>query len=88
MLSLCDVADVLLLLSSSSFSVCVCVFCWGAKQAVKIFDRAELMRRGARFSRPRARGPDGALLPLDVNAAPENYIKVDVLVVAILQRLS
>eukprot|EP00752_Nemacystus_decipiens_P002377 g2245.t1 len=44
--------------------------------AVKIFDRAELMRRGARFSRPRARAPDGTLLPLDMNALPENYIKV------------
>ncbi|CAM9567757.1 unnamed protein product, partial [Hapterophycus canaliculatus] len=42
--------------------------------AVKIFDRAGLMRRGAHFARPRARGPDGALLPMD--AVPEKYIKV------------
>ncbi|CAM9366603.1 unnamed protein product [Scytosiphon promiscuus] len=42
--------------------------------AVKIFDRTGLMRRGGRFARPRARGPDGALLP--INAVPENYIKV------------
>ncbi|CBN74534.1 Ca2+/calmodulin-dependent protein kinase kinase beta and related serine/threonine protein kinases [Ectocarpus siliculosus] len=46
----------------------------GDLYAVKIFDRAELMRRGARFARPRARGPDGALLP--AKATPENYIKV------------
>lgn len=53
------------------FSVCVFRM---ARQAVKIFDRTELMRRGARFARPRARGPDGALLPLA--AASDNYIKV------------
>ncbi|CAN0355174.1 unnamed protein product, partial [Ectocarpus fasciculatus] len=46
----------------------------GDLYAVKIFDRAELMRRGARFARPRARGPDGALLP--AKATPDNYVKV------------
>lgn len=48
----------------------------GQQQAVKIFDRAELMRRGARFARPRARGLDGALVPVDAGASPENYLKV------------
>ncbi len=47
----------------------------GARQAVKIFHRAELMRRGARFARPRARGPDGSLLPIDGAAVPDNYLK-------------
>lgn len=43
-------------------------------QAVKIFDRAELMRRGHQFARPRPRGPDGRL----VTAAPlpEGFVKV------------
>eukprot|EP00904_Undaria_pinnatifida_P013846 jgi/Undpi1/9592/HiC_scaffold_27.g12048.m1 len=42
--------------------------------AVKIFDRAEMMRRGARFARPRARGPDGVLLV--TSAVAENFAKV------------
>ncbi|CAM9312213.1 unnamed protein product [Pylaiella littoralis] len=53
--------------------------------AVKIYDRAELMRRGTLFARPRARDQDGALSP--VYAVPEKYIKVVQREIAIMKKL-